>query len=391
MTAVTTADLVSRARDLVPALGHRVAETQSLRHIPSATIADFKAAGFFKCMQPKRYGGYELEFGANAFIAGEIARACASSAWVQTVIASHHWVVGMFPPEAQDDVWGDDADAVVASAYANSGAHAVPEGNGFRLHGTWHFASGVHAADWIIVLAPVDRGGPKPENTTVLVPKRDFAILDTWHASGLRGTGTHDVRVRDAFIPGHRELPFAAASGGRSPGSAVNPSPIYRLPMMGVGCFTVVGPVTGVAQAALETYTDQVRGRTAILSENKLADATPLQLKVAECAVEIDCARLLLRRDLEEVNRLAAENDPISAANRLRYKRDVAFAAQLCRRAVDRLVMALGVTGQRDDHPIQLASRDINALASHGLLSWDVNAIPYGRAAFGLDPQAKYV
>ncbi len=391
MAAITTADLVTRARDLLPALKTRVPEIQTQRRVPASTIAEFKEAGLFRCMQPKRMGGYELEFGANVFIAAELARACASSAWVQSVVASHHWVVGMFPPEAQDDVWGSDADAVVASAYANTGARAVPERNGFRLSGTWHFASGIHAADWIIVLAPVDRGGPKPENTTVLVPKADFEILDTWHASGLRGTGTHDVRIRDAFVPGHRELGFATAAGGPSPGSAVNPSPIYRLPMMGVGCFTVVGPVTGVAQAAVDTYADSIRGRTQLLGESKLAEQSTLQVKVAESAVEIECARLLMSNDLAEVNRLAAAGDPIAAANRLRYKRDVGYAAQLCRRAVDRLVMALGVTGQRDNHPIQLASRDINALASHGLMSWEVNAIPYGRAAFGLDPQAKYV
>jgi len=391
MTTITTAELVSRARELVPTLRTRAPETQALRHIPPTTVAAFKDAGLFRCMQPKRAGGYELEFGSNVAIAAELARGCASSAWVQSVVASHHWVVGMFPAEAQDDVWGRDNGAIVASAYANSGARAVAERNGFRLSGTWHFASGIHAADWIIVLAPIDRGGPKPENTTVIVPKADFEILDTWNASGLRGTGTHDVRIRDAFIPGHRELGFSAAAGGATPGSAVNPSPIYRLPMMGVGCFTVVGPVTGVAQAAIDTYAELVRGRTQILADAKLAEQSTLQLKVAESAVEVECARLLIASDLAEVNRLAGIGDTIAPASRLRYKRDVAFAAHLCRRAVDRLVMAIGVTGQQADHPIQLASRDINALASHGLMSWEVNAIPYGRAAFGLDPQAKYV
>lgn len=391
MTATPTLDTVlERSRALLPALESRVAETQASRRIPAATIRDFQKAGVFKVNQPRRLGGYELDYGAQVFVAGEIGRACASSAWIATVVASHHWVCGLFPGEAQDDIWARNSDAIVCSAYAHESARAVPERNGYRLSGRWHYASGIDSADWVILLALVDQDSGPPRRTTLLVPREDFAVVDTWRSTGLRGTGTNDVVVRDAFVPGWRELDFPAANSGRAPGTQVNGGPIFRLPMMGVGPFTVAGPVTGVAESAWELYVRQTGGRLGVLSDKQLGEHANLQLRVAESGAEIDAAKLLLKNGVEDVNRRARAGEAIPPAVQLRYKRDVAFAALLCRRAVDRLAMAMGVTGQDEGNPIQLKLRDITALASHGVMAWDQNALPFGRHAFGLDSPTPY-
>ncbi len=386
----TLDDLIARAADLLPVLEKRATETNTLRKMPDATIADFKDAGFFKAQQPKRCGGYELDFGALVHVSAKLAEACASSAWVASVVASHHWILGMFASEAQDDVWGKDANAIVCSAYAHTSSTAVPAGDGYRLSGTWHYASGIDHADWVIVLAPIAEGGDKPRMTTLLVPRADIAVLDTWHASGLKGTGTNDLKIADAFVPRHRELGFDEANMGRAPGTAVNHAPMYRLPMMGVGSFTTVGPCFGVARGALAAYLAAMQGRMGVLSAEKLAEHAPLQLKIAETAAEIDAAQALIVADLEEINVTGIAGGTLDRMQRVRFKRDVAFAAQLCRRAVDRLVMAMGVPGQKDDHPVQMRARDMNALASHGLMSWEPNALPYGRASFGLEPGNPY-
>jgi len=388
--ATTLDDLIGRAAELLPALESRAQETNTLRKLPEATVRDFKDAGVFKVQQPARCGGYELDFGALVHVSDKLGEACASSAWIASVVASHHWILGMFPAQAQDDVWGDDPSAIVCSAYAHSDATARPEGGGYRLQGTWHYASGIDHADWTIVLAPVDEGVEAPRMTTVLVPREDFTVLDTWHASGLKGTGTNDLRIDDAFVPKHRELGFDDANSGNAPGIAVNRSHIYRLPMMGVGAFTTVGPALGTAKGALGAYLDSVQGRKGVLSADKLADHAPLQLKVAESAAEIDAARVLIAADLDEINATGKAGGTLDRMQRVRFKRDVAFAAQMCRKAVDRLVMAMGVPGQKDDHPVQMRARDMNALASHGLMSWEPNATPFGRAAFGLEPGTPY-
>jgi alkylation response protein AidB-like acyl-CoA dehydrogenase len=388
--ATTLDDLLARAEDLLPALRARAVETNALRKLPEATVRDFKDAGFLRVQQPARCGGYEFDFGALVHVSAKLGEACASSAWIASVAASHHWIIGMFPAEAQDDIWGDDPTAMVCSAYAHSNVTAVPEGGGYRIRGTWHYASGCDHADWTIVLIPVDEGGERPRMTTVLVPRKDFAVLDTWHASGLKGTGTNDLRIDDAFVPKHRELGFDDANLGRAPGTAVNRSHIYRLPMMGVGAFTTVGPALGTAKGALDAYLESLAGRTGVLSENKLVEHAPLQLKVAESAAEIDAARLLIAADLDDINATARAGNDLDRMQRVRFKRNVAYAAKLCRQAVDRLVMAMGVPGQKDDHPVQMRARDMNALASHGLMSWEPNATPFGRATFGLEPGTPY-
>lgn len=388
--ATTLDDLIARADALLPTLREQAQETNALRKLPEATVAAFKTAGFFKVQQPARCGGYELDFGALVHVSAKLGEACASSAWIASVVASHHWILGMFPAQAQDDVWGDDPSAIVCSAYAHSDVTAVPEGDGYRITGTWHYASGCDHADWTIVLIPVDEGGEAARMTTVLVPRDDFTVLDTWHASGLKGTGTNDLRIENAFVPRHRELGFDDANTGNAPGTQVNGAPLYRLPMMGVGAFTVIGPALGTAQGALDAYLSGLAGRTGVLSENKLVEHAPLQLKVAESAAEIDAARLLIAADLDEINATARAGATLDRMQRVRFKRNVAFAAQQCRKATDRLVMAMGVPGQKDDHPVQMRARDMNAMASHGLMSWEPNATPYGRAIFGLEPGSPY-
>lgn len=386
----TLDDLIARAGALVPALEARAAETNALRKLPDATIADFKAGGFFRVQQPARCGGYELDFGALVHVSAKLAERCASSAWIASVVASHHWIVGMFAAAAQDDVWGVDPDAIVCSAYAHSDVTAVPENDGYRINGTWHYASGIDHADWVIVLIPVDEGGDAPRMTTVLVPRGDIEVLDTWHASGLKGTGTNDLKIADAVVPKHRELGFDDANQGTAPGTAVNASHLYKLPMMGVGSFTTIGPCFGVAQGALDAYLASIQGRMGVLSADKLAEHAPLQLKIAEAAAEIDAARHLIAADLDEINAVGRAGGVLDRMQRVRFKRNVAFAAQLCRRAVDRLVMAMGVPGQKDDHPVQMRARDMNALASHGLMSWEPNALPFGRASLGLESGNPY-
>jgi len=386
----TLDDLMARAAALVPTLEARAQETNALRRMPDATMADLKAAGVFRVQQPARCSGYEFDFGALVHVSAKLAEGCASTAWIASVVASHHWIVGMFAADAQDDVWGTDPDAIVCSAYAHSDATAVPEGSGYRINGTWHYASGIDHADWVIVLIPVNEGSDEPRMTTVLVPRKDFVVLDTWHASGLKGTGTNDLHIVEVFVPGHRELGFDEANQGTPPGTAVNSAHIYKLPMMGVGSFTTIGPCFGVAQGALDAYLAGMKGRMGVLSAEKLAEHAPLQLKVAEAAAEIDAARHLIAADLDEINTTGRSGGVLDRMQSVRFKRDVAFAAQLCRRAVDRLVMAMGVPGQKDDHPVQMRARDMDALASHGLMSWEPNALPFGRASFGLESGNPY-
>ncbi len=374
----TIEDMVLRAEGLVPVLAERAAETERLRRITDRTLEDLRRQGFFRVLQPVRYGGFELDYGRTQVeLSRVLGRGCGSTAWVQSIIACHAWCLGMFPPEAQDAVWGDSADALLASSFAplNGGARRVD--GGYVVGGQWQFSSGSEACDWIIVGAPTDDSGTAMR-LWCLIPRKDWEPVDTWFAAGLRGSGSGDVRVRETFVPDAFTLNPGELDGRPSPGSAVNSSPNYRLPLAGVFSFNVSSPALGIAKGAIEQFSAQAAARP------ERANQPQRQLRLAESAAEVDAAEALLLADAAEVQRRARANEAFSDLFIAKLQRDLSFSAMRCAQAVDRLTLALGAHGMGDDNPVQRAARDVHAVANHGSLGWDNAGLAFGRVAFGL-------
>jgi 3-hydroxy-9,10-secoandrosta-1,3,5(10)-triene-9,17-dione monooxygenase len=378
-------DLVRRARALVPALRERAGAAEAARRLSDSTIEDFHAAGLFRILQPKRVGGFELDYGFQVDVGAEIGRGCGSSAWVLIVLASHHWILGMYPAEAQDEVWSASPDTLVASGFTAEHSKVVPVDGGYRVTGLWKYASGVLHCDWIMLGAPVIRDGKPAEPRLLLLPKSDYRIHDTWYAAGLRGTGSHDVSVDDAFVPEHRALRLAALKGEPTPGSSLNPGHLYRLPLYAVFPYNIFAPAVGMARGALDSYVERIRALTAKTSGARVAEFQSVQLRVAEAAAEIDCAEYIAKRDAKEFNDRARAGLPITMEQRVRYRRDVSYASTLCMRAVDRLLATAGAHGLAEDSVEQRAFRDVHAVNQQIALMWDVNAVAFGRVALGLD------
>ena len=141
--AVLEAQLVDRARDLGPVLVERARQAELDRRVSKETDRDFREAGFYRALQPARYGGMELDYGAQTAFARELGRSCASSAWVGGILACHGWMAGMFPDQAQGEIWGDDADVAVATSFLPVGVLAELDGDDLHISGRWRFSSGV--------------------------------------------------------------------------------------------------------------------------------------------------------------------------------------------------------------------------------------------------------
>ncbi|HUY19967.1 MAG TPA: acyl-CoA dehydrogenase family protein [Candidatus Binataceae bacterium] len=379
------ARLVESARQMVPTLLERAPDAEQLRRIPDQTIRDFTAAGLFRIFLPRRFGGYELDYGApQVAIAAELGRGCGSSAWIATVTACHSWIIGMYPLQAQQDVWGDAPDTLSASALVPEKSRLERVAGGYRLSGRWKFSSGVDAAEWNLIVAPLDDGAGTRENVLCLVPKRDYRIIDTWFVGGLRATGSKDVEVADAFVPDHRIVPLRMLKGGATPGSAANPSHIYRLPLYAVFPYNIAAPAIGIARGVIEQFT--ARARTQVSPNGQRpAESLAMQLRVAEAAVTVDAVSELILRDAEEINRVGRAGETFDYEKRTRYRRDLAYAALSCMRAVDVIHQASGAHGLFEEFPIQRAFRDVHAINAHAALRWDSNGLQSGRLALGLD------
>ncbi len=377
--------LVESARQMVPVLLERAPGAEELRRIPDQTIRDFTEAGFFRIFLPKRFGGYELDYGfPQVEIASELGRGCGSSAWIFTVTACHNWIVGMYPPRAQEDVWGEAPDTLCATALVPEKGRLERVADGYRLSGRWKFSSGVDAAEWSLIVAPLDNGAGARENVLCLVPKRDYEIIDTWFVGGLRATGSKDLQVANALVPDYRVVPLRMLKGGPTPGSAANSSHIYRLPLYAVFPYNISTPAIGIARGVIEQFTARTRAQVSPTGQRP-ADSMALQLRVAEAAVTVDAASELILRDAGEINRIGRAGETFDYEKRTRYRRDLAYTALSCMRAVDVIHQASGAHGLFEEFPIQRAFRDVHAINAHAALRWDTNGLQSGRIALGLE------
>jgi 3-hydroxy-9,10-secoandrosta-1,3,5(10)-triene-9,17-dione monooxygenase len=371
-----------RAAALVAPLADRAERCEAERRCPDETLNELYDTGLMQIMQPQSYGGSELSIDTVADVAMVLAGACASTAWVWMNLATHSWNIGQFSREAQEDVWGSDPRAVAATGLQYPCGRARRVSGGFRLTGRWPFASGVDAAHWMIAGAQIEGTS---ERLMLLVPKKDFENLRNWQAFGLAGTGSHDVTINDVFVPDHRTVPPELLAAGReAPGAFINGSPVYRLPAYSAFGFGLAAIPLGAARAALDRFSGGARSRATTSSASRVAELAPVQLRLAEASASMSFAEIGYWSNLRELVAMTKADNLINNDVKLRWKRDIAFAVSLSRRCLDTLITASGGNALSTTTPLQRSFRDVVAASSHIGLSWDVQALLYGRHALGM-------
>jgi 3-hydroxy-9,10-secoandrosta-1,3,5(10)-triene-9,17-dione monooxygenase len=382
----THADMVARANALIPQLRDRAARTEELRRLPPETERDLHEAGLFRILQPKRVGGFEFDYVALVDCADALGRADASVAWNFANLASHHWMLGMFDARAQDRVWSKDANALIASSFIFPAGRARKVDGGYVLHGSWPFSSGVDSCEWNMLASVVssDDEADGIEYRIFLLNKSDYNIVDTWNATGLRGTGSNDVEVSDAFVAEPMTVAVSDLAGGPTPGSAVNPNPLYALPVFSLFPYVLSGAALGNAQACLDDYVEVARHRASTYNRAKLGDLQSTQIKIAEASAKIDAARLIMRATCSEAMADARRGHVPDIAAKTKLRRDGAYSVNLCTEAVSLLFSASGARGLFTTGALQRQFRDAHAINSHLAFNLDAAGTNYGRVALGL-------
>ncbi len=376
-------EMIGRAQALAPTVAARAPQAEALRRIPDETESDFRAAGFFQIMQPARYGGLESRYGLHTILAMEVARGCASSGWILSVTACHSWILGMFPREAQDEIWGVDPQATIASSFLAVQPRVTPkEGGGIRLSGRWRFSTHVHhcQAALVIAMVPVSEGIMK--QVFVLLPRSDYRIEDQWNVVGLCATGSNDILVEDVFVPQHRLLDVMSTRTGNTPGGAANQNYTFSLPLFAPFAHSLAGAAIGAAQGALDVIIEELDTKRSVANV-RLADQQTIQIRIAEAAAEIEAAYALLAMDRQRINASGRDRKLPDDAQRVKYRLNAGYATKLCVQAVERLLPIGGGRGLETGHPLQRAWRDVHAVAQHIALTWDVQALNYGAVRLG--------
>jgi 3-hydroxy-9,10-secoandrosta-1,3,5(10)-triene-9,17-dione monooxygenase len=380
------AAMIARARTLIPQLRDRAARTEELRRLPPETERDLHDTGLFRIVQPKRVGGSEFDYVALVDCADVIGQADASAAWNFANLASHHWMLGMFDKRAQDLVWNKDVNTLIASSFIFPAGRARKVEGGYVLRGNWPFSSGVDSSDWNMLASVVwsDDEADGIEYRIFLVNKSDYKINDTWNSAGLRGTGSNDVEVNDAFVAEPMTVAVHDLAGGPTPGSAVNPNALYALPVFSLFPHVLSGVALGNAQACLDDYVEVAKHRASTYNRAKLGDLQSTQIKIAEASAKIDAARLIMRSTCIEAMAEARRGHIPDIAAKTKTRRDGAYSVNLCTEAVSLLFSASGARGLSTTAALQRQFRDAHAINSHLAFNFDAAGTNYGRVALGL-------
>jgi 3-hydroxy-9,10-secoandrosta-1,3,5(10)-triene-9,17-dione monooxygenase len=373
-------------RELLPVLRERAQETEDRRALAPETVKALAETGFFRLLQPARFGGHEAHPLTFLTAVREIGAACGSTGWVASVVGVHAWQLALFPDRAQQDVWGADTGTRMSSSYAPTGRISRTEG-GFRVTGRWSFSSGCDHATWVLlggIVPPGDDGTPA-DFRTFLLPAVDYTIEDVWHTVGLRGTGSNDIVVTDAFVPEHRSLSFNDTARCVCPGQEQNPGALYRIPYASLFSYAITTPIIGMATGAYQAHVDHTRGRVrASYVGVKAAEDPYSQVRVAEAAGDIDSAWLALQANMRELMDLAVAGAKLPMPLRLRVRRDQVRGTGLAIRAVDRLFESSGGRALAVGTPIQRFWRDAHAGRVHAINDPERALSMFGRGEFGL-------
>jgi len=369
--------LLRRARALIPRLAERAATAAAARQLPAETIADYRAAGVLRILQPRRFDGMQGRFSLFSRIVEELTYGCASSAWVYAVLAEHQWIIASYPEKAQIDVWGEDPEAVASSSLAPREA-AKRVAGGWRLSGHYPFSSGCDHAQWAIIGAFLGEKGDPRHIAYLLVPLAEVEIADDWLVLGLLGTGSKSLILHDVFVPEHRCVMVSELYAGTPPGALVHPDyPVLRAPRGFLVGYSLPPVAIALGHRALAIASQALADRVS-RGVTRVAGSEVVQMALGEASAAIDVATLLLHTGRESSTAAVSSGRRITAAEALRARRDMVYAQHQVGWALDRLCELDGARWVYDSNELGAIRRDVMTILTHHAASRQAAMAPYG-------------
>lgn len=378
---------LTQARALIPLLHSRAADGDRDARLSPIVMDAMRSAGLFRLLQPRRYGGPELDPETFFIVQAALAEGDMSAGWLQGVMGVLAFHLALFDERAQDDVWGEDPDALLACSYMPTGK-ATPVGGGFRLSGRWGFASGSNYCDWLILAGSVSaetagtETGTPPDLRVFLVPRTDALVHDNWDTTGLRGTGSQDVTMEGVLVPEHRTHRHIDRFLGTSPGLAINTAPLYRLPLPQLLFRTITMPAAGALRGFLDAFLDHSRARVAVTGQAVARDPVA-QLVAAEIEASLDEITAMMGRNFAQLMDYACLGEQAPIPQRMVYRLQATMVAERCTLLAARLFKACGASGLAKSHPFGRYLADIAAARQHAANQFEAQGRALGALLLG--------
>ncbi len=366
-------------------------EGDKLMRLTDTTAKHLRESGIIRTFQPKEFGGFEGHPREAAETVMALGALDGATGWVAGIVGVHPWELAFFDPKAQEEIWGADNDMWMASPYAPMGV-AVPVDGGYILNGRWAFSSGTDHCGWIMIGAAVgDKDGNRTDKVLhVVLPRSDYEIdQDSWNVIGLRGTGSKDLIIKDAFIPEHRTLDAEIVLSGNGWRHAGRDETLYKFPFSYIFPLGITSSLIGMTEGALACYIAAQKERVQVTGVPIKEDPYIL-FAISEAASEISASRLAL---LETVDRFWDKTDrgeEISFEERAIGRRTQISAAWRAVRAMDEVFARAGGAAVHLKTPMQRFWRDAHVGLTHAI---HVPGMIYHSAALtqlGGEPQGAY-
>ena len=368
-------------RSVIPGIRARAEDVERGGRLHEDTVREFDEIGVFRGLQPRRWGGLELDPATFYESIALIGSACGSTGWVAGVVGVHPWEVALLPERAQRDVWGTEPLTRLSSSYAPTG-NAVAVDGGYRLSGQWRFSSGADLCDWAI-LGAIPAGESEADLRAFLVRRADYTVdPDSWKVAGLAGTGSKTIDIKEAFVPGHRSHKLADVNRGIIPGWDVNDGPLYHMPWMaGIFGYTIAAAAIGAATGALAAYVEQTRTRYAALGGPPVAANPAIQFRLADALAEVEDCHQRMLNTWQEFYALACGGMRLIPSDlQARSRHEAARAISRCLHAVLSVFEVAGGAVMSLSNPIQRFLRDLLAMRNHPMASLEATAATYARS-----------
>jgi 3-hydroxy-9,10-secoandrosta-1,3,5(10)-triene-9,17-dione monooxygenase len=386
LTALTSnsldagSDIVDAARSLQPVLRRYAEFGDTHRRAADEVIEALHDARMFRLFTPEQFGGLEVDLMTALEVTSALGEADGSAAWLVGVAASSAWALSHGSTDLVEEVFGADPDARIAGGAAGSGT-GRPAAGGRIVSGQWSYASGCRHAAWAAVLTTLTDGDTSVPAMAV-IPMADVEVADTWHTSGLRGTGSNTIIADEVFVPAHRLLPMDGFYDGQSL------SRLYRLPFLMVGRIAISGSLLGVGSAALRFVIDAAANKA--ISHTSLGsqrESVAVQLRVADAAMRLQTANLHVRSVAAAATDQTRSDDPVDRTTEARLNAQIGHAVHEIVAAADLALDVHGSGGRATASPLRRMVDDIAIGARHAGFRTDVGNELFGKALLGLtDP-----
>lgn len=385
-----TQRVIDRLGEFADQLRGQAEEAEKIGKLTDDTVKTMKQIGNIRLLQPKQHGGLEVHPREFAETVMATAALDPSAGWINGVVGVHPYQLAYADPRVGAEIWADDVDTWVASPYAPQGV-AKPVDGGYIFNGRWQFSSGTDHCDWIFLGAMIgdENGAPlmPPQMLHMILPRKDYEIVeDSWDVVGLRGTGSKDVIVRDAFVPAYRTMDAMKVMDGTAQREAGMTDTLYLMPWSTMFPLGISSATIGIAEGALAAALDYQRERVNS-SGVAVKDDPYVMYAIGEAAADINAARQELLANVDRIYDMVDAGKEVSFQDRAAGRRTQVRAVWRAVSAVDEIFARCGGNGTRMDKPLQRYWRDVHVGQAHAI---HVPSTVYHASALsslGVDPQ----